>query len=157
MSDITQHIKGDKAKWIVVTIAIILLTVAVIGIVVGITRDKKAIEFKVGTLNATGQYQESSSSIYMKESASCKDLTVTKDFEAQITYRIVFYDSDEKFIGATEDLSGNFSVSGNKDFSGEGKFAEAKYFRIVITPTADEEVAGTEVLTYAGQLTIKHK
>lgn len=158
MSDIIQHVKADKVKWVIVTIAIILLTVAVIGIVVGITRDfGKDINFKVGTLNATGQYAESNSSIYMKDSVSCKNLTVEKDFEAQITYRIVFYDGNEKFLGSTEELSGNFSTNNNEEFTGEGKFATAKYFRIVITPTADEEIVGSEVLTYAGQLTIKHK
>ncbi len=115
------------------------------------TKKISASEFSLGGLDANGKYVETKESIYTKDAFECQGLTVTPEFESQVTYQIYFYDSTGEFLFKTESLE--------KAFTDEVDIM-ATYARIVITPNADEngETVTMNVFNkskYAKQLTIK--
>ena len=142
---------STKVKFIVVYVLIALLLVGLCATV--ITLDKQITTetvsvwaFKNGALDAEGEYDESDGSIYMKNVESVDGLEIEVMEDAEVTYQIFFYDEDKEFLSASEELSADYVYA--NDVEG------AEYFRVVITPTDDEEIGLFEKNGYAKQLTI---
>ena len=142
---------STKVKFIVVYVLIALLLVGLCATV--ITLDKQittetvsAWAFSNGALDAEGEYEESDGSIYMKNVASVDGLEIELMEDAEVTYQIFFYDEDKDYLSASAELTG--------DYVYENDVEGAEYFRVVITPTDDEEIGLFEKNGYAKQLTI---
>ena len=150
--ELRKHKTADTIKWVI----IFLLTIALIGAVVGlfIKLDRQTSTttiggeaYSVGLIDETGENKTGDTAIYLRNAVSADGLKVEVAKDAKIMYKLFFYDKDGKFISASESLTADFSgtTPDNTDS-----------VRIMITPTADEDgkVSFTEVLGYAAQLTV---
>ncbi len=153
MSNIKKHIKSDKIKWTVMGILVAMLAIAVMAMAVALnrevtTKDIPGTAYEIGIIDETdGAAKDSELAIRTREYKDVDGLTVKVDNEAKIEYKLFFYDEDKAFISATNALTADF----------DGEIPEnAKYFKIELTPTADEDgkVTLIEVLGYADLVTV---
>lgn len=110
------------------------------------TRDVKASEYIIGSLGSTGKDVESTGSIVTEDLINVSGLTITVKEDANVTYKLFFYDNEKEFISASEEL--------DSDTNSTTVVEGAKYFRIMITPENDSEVSLTEISKYANRLTV---
>lgn len=144
-------------KGLKIALIVVLILAAVGGGTAGIislvdsdkfdTKNISDLSFGVGGLDSTGKYMSTDKSIYTKDAFECQGLSVSLEFDSEISYQIYFYDQNNDFVHTTGKLEGAF-VSDSIPFF-------AKYARIVITPDDDEKVTTLEVLKYAKQLNAK--
>ena len=150
MSYYDAHIQSDKAKWVITLIAFILLTAVVVGLAVGLSNlipeEITASDFKVGALNAQGQFVQDNSSIVSKSLIKAKDITIAIEEDAEVTYKVFFFDEGKEFISNTDALSADFDETSIPE--------NAVYVKVLIVPTDDAEVGTVEVSKYAQMLTI---
>ena len=144
-------------KGLKIALIVVLILAAVGGGTAGIislvdsdkfdTKNISDLSFGVGGLDSTGKYMSTDKSIYTKDAFECQGLSVSLEFDSEISYQIYFYDQNNDFVHTTGKLESAF-VSDSIPFF-------AKYARIVITPDDDEKVTTLEVLKYAKQLNAK--
>ena len=153
MSSFKKRMSASNIKWIITFVLIAMLSVAVIFAFVKIDKNEKtktlgtnSFTYAIGLLDAEGEYEQGTSSIYMKDYYSVDGLTIEIEDKATITYKLFFYDENNDFIDMTSDLSLSYDSSSTP--------ATAEYFRIMITPTNDAEVSFFEIDDYAEQLTV---
>ena len=150
--ELRKHKTADAVKWVVVFLLVIGLIGAVITLFVMLDRQTTVTEigaeqYMIGGLDDEGAAAEGDTSIVTRGTFTTDGLKVDLADEAEVTYELYFYDGEENFISSTGALSADFN----------GEIPEnAKYAKCVITPTADEDgkVDLTEVLGYAGQVTV---
>ena len=130
--------RKEKAKWLLTIGAVVMSAVALVSSLFGLAKNETTENvtnsmYAVGTINETGKIVESKKSAYMKNAQTTEDLTIDIDEEtATITYKVVYYDEDEKFLSMTESLAEDLDTSTIPE--------TAKYFRVVVTPDqVDEE------------------
>lgn len=149
----------NKKRWLLVMrIALVVVILALVGAVAGlaIKLDRQTLTtrigaeaYSVGTINDdTGKVEEGDTAIYTRKAFTVSGLTCELEKNAEITYKLFFYDEEGGFISATQNLS--------VDYDGTGIPAKADTVRIMITPTKDSDgkVSVTEVFGYAGLLTV---
>ena len=153
MSSFKKRMSVSNIKWIITFVLIAMLSIAVIFAFVKIDKNEKtktlgtnSFTYAIGLLDAEGEYEQGTSSIYMKNYYSVDGLTVELKDKATVTYKLFFYDEDKEFIDMTSDLSLSYDSSSTP--------ATAEYFRIMITPKNDAEVSFFEIDDYAEQLTV---
>ena len=150
--ELRKHKTADAVKWVVVFLLVIGLIGAVITLFVMLDRQTTVTEigaeqYMIGGLDDEGAAAEGDTSIVTRGTFTTDGLKVELADEAEVTYELYFYDADGEFVSKTAALSADFN----------GEIPEnAEYAKCVITPTADEDgkVDLTEVLGYAGQVTI---
>ena len=103
--------------------------------------------YAVGGLTEDGKYLETKESIYTKDAFACQGLDIDLAFNNNVSYRVFFYDADNNFISATENLTDNYDENTTP--------VESYYARIVITPNDDDKVSWYELNGYAKQLEIE--
>lgn len=102
--------------------------------------------FSVGEINTvTGKGEQSNSSIYTKDSFDAKGLKIVLDFDADISYRVFWYNQ----LGEFEYVSDVMNES--KEFYTPYKCKA----RIQISPNSEENVSWYETLKYSNQMTIQ--
>lgn len=153
MSSFKKRMSVNDIKWIISFVLIAMLIVAVIFAFVKIDKNEKtktlgtnSFTYAIGLLDAEGEYEQGTSSIYMKDYYSVDGLTIELQDKATVTYKLFFYDENKEFIDMTSDLSLSYDSSSTP--------TTAEYFRIMITPTNDAEVSFFEIDDYAKQLTV---
>ena len=153
MSSFKKRMSASNIKWIITFVLIAMLSVAVIFAFVKIDKNEttktlgtSSFTYAIGLLDAEGEYEQGTSSIYLKDYQSVDGLTVKIKDKATVTYKLFFYDENKDFVDMTSDLSLNYDSSSTPE--------TAEYFRIMITPTNDAEVSFFEINDYAGQLTV---
>ena len=151
--ELRKHKTADAVKWVVV----FLLVIGLIGAVVTwfVMLDRQTTVTKIGaeaytiaTLDDSGEQTDGDTSIVTRNAVTTDGLKVEIADDATVTYALYFYDADGEFVSKTVDLSAGFDGSAIPE--------NAETAKIVITPTADEDgkVDLTEVLGYAGQVTV---
>lgn len=151
-SELKKHKAADTVKWIIIFLLVIGLAGAVVTLFVMLDRQTTVTEigaeqYIIGTLGEDGEKADGDTSIVTRNAFTTDGLKVEIADDATVTYTLYFYGADNEFISKTEALS--------KDF--DGSIPEnAETAKIVITPTADDDgkVDLTEVLGYAGQVTV---
>lgn len=149
---LSRHKASDMVKWIIVFLLVIGLIGAVISLFVMLDRQTTVTEigaeqYSIGGLDDEGAAADGDTSIVTRGTFTTDGLKVELSDEATVTYELFFYDKDGEFISSTGELSADF----------DGNIPEnAESAKCVITPTADEDgkVDITEVIGYAGQVTI---
>ena len=150
--------KREKKKVVLIAISIILSIVTFIATMIGInnltTTDKLTrTDYSIGTISETGSIIDSKKSAYTKDMFNAEEITITLDEDAQITYRVVFYDEDENFVFATENLTEDYDATTTPE--------NAKYFRVVVTPNqVDEEDVKLNIFNlskYTSMLEVEYK
>lgn len=151
--ELRKHKTADAVKWVVVFLLVIGLIGAVITLFVMLDRQTTVTEigaeaYTIAALDDSGEQTDGDTSIVTRNAVTTDGLTVTIADDATVTYALYFYDADGEFVSKTADLSA--------DFDGSAIPENAETAKIVITPTADEDgkVDLTEVLGYAGQVTV---
>ena len=124
----------------------VLLIGAIAGLGVLLAKDTKTISptaFSVGGINEQGNYVESETSIYTKDMFECQGLSIEPDFEATGIYKVFYYDSNKKFMKATDAMS----ASDGAYNMGESVFG-ASFARVMITPDVPLDEDGNAVEDY---------
>ena len=105
MSSFKKRMSTSNIKWIITFVLIAMLSVAVIFAFVKIDKNEKtktlgtnSFTYAIGLLDAEGEYEQGTSSIYMKDYYSVDGLTVELKDKATVTYKLFFYDEDKEFI-----------------------------------------------------------
>lgn len=154
-------LKGKFGKIVSVALAATLVfgVVALVSSITGReTTSVKSYEFARGDINDQGEYIETNTAIYTKDLIECQGLTVTPDFEADSTYKVVFYNIDGAYYGST------VSCAKGEVFTSDKVPGGAKYARIVIYPNQldsdgkaikDFKIKFYEVYDYANDFDIK--
>jgi len=141
---------SNKRKITVLFVLVALIVTALIGVIIALDRSittetLSGIDYQIGILNEDGKYEKSDKAIVSKSFNTVDGLTVEFEEKAEVTVKIFFYDEDEKFVSATEELSSDYT------------FVETdgvKYFKVVITPTDDNDITLFEKSGYVKQVTI---
>lgn len=109
------------------------------------TKEISSLAYKIGALDDNGAFMNNTASIVSKDFISSDGLTVKLQENAEVSYKVFFYDTDKAFVSASEVQSADYA----------GTIPEnAKYAKIVITPLHDAEVSIFEMSGYAKQLTV---
>ena len=152
-SALSKHKAADTVKWIVIFLLVIGLSGAVVTLFIMLDRQTTVTEigaeaYIIGTLDDEGSKADGDTSIVTRNAVTTDGLKVEIADDADVTYTIYFYGSEDEFISKTDALT--------EDFDGSAIPENAETAKIVITPTADEDgkVDLTEVLGYAGQVTV---
>lgn len=151
-NSLQRHKTADAVKWFIVFLLLIAIIGAVVTLFIQVDRNTTVTEigaeaYKIAALNEDGEEVESDKSIVTRNAFTTDGMTVVFDADAKVTYKLYFYDEDEKLLSATDDLA--------EDYSGTIP-EKAVWAKAVITPTEDEDgkVSLTEVFGYASALTI---
>lgn len=142
-------------KVISVVVAVVLLGGAIFGLTALFGKQTQTIgatAFKVGNLNeTTGEYEADETAIYTRDAFSCQGLRIEPDFEAEGTFDVYYYDSNEKLLHADTGLTGVY----------ESDYPQADCARVVYHPEVPEDVKASdfrirfyEVAGYANELKI---
>ena len=132
MSTLKKHIKSDKLKWVITFVSIALILGLLISVIVGLsnlqpTKNVGSLDYSISSIDTTtGKVIDSNQNIVMKNLGNVDGMEITLDEDAQITYKVAFYDENKDFVSITDKQS--------TDFDAESIPATAKYFRVVITP-----------------------
>jgi hypothetical protein len=151
-SALSKHKASDMVKWVIVFLLIIGLVATTVTLFVKLDRQTTVTEigaeaYTIATLDDSGKQTDGDTSIVTRNAFTTDGLKVEIADGATVTYTLYFYGAKDEFISKTESLS--------KDF--DGTIPEnAETAKIVITPTDDEDgkVDLTEILGYAGQVTV---
>ena len=126
--------KKNVTIWISI-ISILLSIVTAVGIFVGLNADKqttidvKKSDYEIGMIADTGRIVDSKQSAYTEDLMTVDGLVIEIDEEtATVTYKVAFYDAEEKFISMTGDLSADYDSTQVPE--------NAEFFRVMITPYA---------------------
>ena len=151
--ELRKHNTADAVKWVVVFLLVIGLIGAVVTLFVMLDRQTTVTQigaeaYTIAALDDSGEQTDGDTSIVTRNAVTTDGLKVEIADDATVTYALYFYDADGEFVSKTADLSA--------DFDGSAIPENAETAKIVITPTADEDgkVDLSEVLGYAGQVTI---
>lgn len=137
-----------------------LLTAAVaIGVICGAVALVKSLDSDTrtvhsswarGTLDEAGNYKESKASIYTKNAFECDGLEITLDFDAVVTYSVVFYDENGDVIEGAEIKDQTGALKAESELVPENAY----YARVIVTPVDDANVTNLEIAKYARQIKI---
>ena len=105
-------------KGLKIALIVVLILAAVGGGTAGIislvdsdkfdTKNISDLSFGVGGLDSTGKYMSTDKSIYTKDAFECQGLSVSLEFDSEISYQIYFYDQNNDFVHTTGKLEGAF-------------------------------------------------
>jgi len=153
-----NKMKTNKFKIAIMGIGLILVSAVVTALCFGFsnlntTKTVSAGAYDIGNIDATtGKYVASEKSIYMEEMQTVDGLTIEVEDDAQVTYKVAYYNEDKVFISMTDALAGDLDV--------ETIPASAGYFRVIITPNAvdgeDVKLTVFNASSYAKQITVTY-
>ena len=153
MSNLNEHVKSDKVKWVITLLVGLLLIGAIIGLFIKFDRQTSTTTiggeaYSIGLIDDTGANESGDTAIYLREAVTTDGLTCKLAKDAKISYQLFYYDADGEFLSASDVLTA--------DFDGSDIPEGAESVRIVITPISDEDgkVSLHEVLVYASRLTV---
>lgn len=137
MVRVSRKTKNVIYRVFTIILSMALFAGAIFGIYKLVEKSKEKTKtihpsFSVGELTETGEFKESSTSLY-SERFKCQGLTIEIDFNHSISYSIYFYDKDGKFKSNVE--------NSDDDFISTSVPEDAIYARIVITPDKVDNTA----------------
>ena len=151
--ELKRHKTSDMVKWVITFLLLLGLIATTVTLFVKLDRQTTVTEigveaYMIGELDDEGAKADGDTSIVTRNAVTTDGLKVAIADDATVTYALYFYDADGEFVSKTAELSA--------DFDGSAIPENAESAKIVITPTADEDgkVDLTEVLGYAGQVTV---
>lgn len=150
--ELRKHKASDMVKWVIIFLISIGLIGAVITLFILLDRQTTVTEigaeaYTIAALDENGEQTDGDTSIVTRSAFTTDGLKVEIEDEATVTYTLYFYGAENEFISKTAALSEDFVGSIPEN---------AETAKIVITPIEDEDgkVELTEVLGYAGQVTV---
>ena len=144
----------NKNKFLSITLGLVLILVisAVIALSVRLGQSQTytsltSNDYVVGTLDETGVFAKDGGCIVTEEYYSIEGMKVEVKEDAELSYKLYFYDENKEFISATS----NYGVNYN------GVIPEtAEYFKITINPTNDSDISQFDIINYSNQVSVKY-
>lgn len=130
-----NNVKKNKLHWWLVIISFVMSVMMFGTFIFGVvsksddsTTDMlSSKDYIIGTIDDSGKILESKKSAYTKDMYDVTDLEITVDEEtATVTYRVVYYDEEKKFISVSDELEDDYDITSLP--------VNAKYFRLIVTP-----------------------
>lgn len=157
-----NYARKEGVKWIVMILSLVMSVTMFSAFIFGIannsstsTSDTLSVtDYAIGTIDEeTGKILESKKSVYTKQLYEIADAKILLDEEtATVTYKVVYYDEDKKFVSVSEELSEDYIESIPEN---------VKYFRLVVTPyMVDGEDVTITIFNkskYVNQLEVTYK
>lgn len=148
-------VKGNKLRWIVTFFMILVLTAGFVAITVMFVKKDKVktltfTNYEIGEIADTGKaVADSDGAVRTKEFINADGLKIELGKDATVTYAVFFYDEEKVLVSVVDNLSTNYYGVVPK---------EAKYAKVEITPTADEDgkVSAAELKYYTAQVTVSY-
>jgi hypothetical protein len=146
--------KKVSVKSLVTGIIIFVLAASTVALAFALnnavkTKTVSTFAYSVGSINEKGNIELTDGSLYtdyMK--ADGLEIEVAED--ADVTYKVFFYEKDKTFISATESLSDDFDNTTIPE--------KAEYCRVMITPINDDGIiTASEKSEYSSELIITVK
>ncbi len=147
-------------SWLVLAAIIAGLVFLAVNLVEYVESDTKTIKprWSLGDLDDEGSYIDSKASLYTTNAFECAGLDIKVNFDADITYDVIFYDgdgellttvdeSDEEISAALLGLTGHFTSTSIPE--------DAVYCRVVIHPENDSNITFFERAKYSRMITIE--
>ena len=146
----------NKKIWSIVgTVVGILVLCATLGFTVSIFANEKTevpvTAFHIGGIDAEGNYEERSDTLYTKDLIECQGLEIEPVYDSEASFKVFFYDYHKRFVEATEVLDEVYNDAP----------ATARYCRIMLMPdpadgvSSDEfEIGVLEVWGYANDIKV---
>lgn len=143
-------------------LSIVLVCLVGFGAVMGLSALSKKLDeetkiiyptFEVGGINSEGKGdKELTGSIYTKESFECKGLEIRLDFDANVKYKVYYYNDLDTLLGTSQEYDESMKLSVP---------ANATHARVVVTPIWNKDIAKEDrvchwydVTKYSSQLEI---
>ncbi len=105
-----------------------------------------ASDYQVGSLNATGEFEKNAGSFVSKDFYDVDGLSIKVEDDADLSYRIYFYDENKEFISSTN----SFAVTYN------GTIPEnAELFKIVINPMNDDDISTFDIISFSEKVNVR--
>lgn len=140
----------DKTSTIIIVVLVAILAIVGISLIVRASQSQTktlgALDYQIGSLDESGKFVKDTSSIVTKNFLSTDKMSIEIAKDANVTYKVFFFDKNEVFISADE-------TANSADYVGTIP-ENAALFKVVITPTKDAEVSTLEIGNYAKQLTV---
>ena len=154
MSKLGKKIKTNKFKFALSFVLIAILGIMTIGLAVKLndsmtTKTLKASDYSVCALDSSGEETESDASL-VSEFTTVDGLKCKLEEDADIEYKLFFYNADKEFIVASDSLSSDVELS---ELSLSG-IDDAEFVRVQIMPKEDSEISFFEKSSYVKQLTV---
>lgn len=148
-------VKSNKFRWLVTFFMIFILTAGFIAITVMFVKKDKVktltfTNYEIGEIADTGKaVADSDGAVRTKEFINADGLKIELGKDATVTYAVFFYDEEKVLVSVVDNLSTNYYGVVPK---------EAKYAKVEITPTADEDgkVSAAELKYYTAQVTVSY-
>lgn len=132
---------ANKKSKLKLGLIILSCALSVVGLFSGIaslrklqtTKVDNVFDYEIGKIDEAGDYVNSKLSIVSKDFNNVEGMSIEVLEKGNVTYKIVFYDEDKKFVSDTEAL--DFDVD-EKTTVDEVKIVPetAAYFKLEITP-----------------------
>lgn len=143
--------KKNTSKIIIFALVVVVVLVGVV-LIARTASSKTAtlgtLDYQIGALDEKGEYSKDTSSIVTRKFLSVEGMEIELQKNADVTYKVYFFDKNEKFISADE-------TANTADYAGTVP-ENAALFKVVITPTKDAEVSTLEIGDYAKQVTVTY-
>lgn len=139
-----------KNKWLILVVGVLVLAAA-IGLIVRMGSSQTyttlgATNYEVGALDETGAFKKNAGSFVSTDFHTVEGLTVKVEEDAELSYQLYFYDEEENFISSTN----SFGVTYNGTIP-----EDAKLFKIVITPTNDDDISTFDIINYNSDVEVR--
>ncbi len=150
--------RAKKVLWAIFVVVFLLAEIA-FAITTWIKLDRQTTTttigfeaYSVGSIDEKGEVVDSDSEIYLRKAVSAGGMTVEIEEGAKLTYKLFFYDKEDKLIGTTVDLEEDCEV---ETLAPEG----TETARVLITPTdeEEEEISFLEMYEYVNRITVTVK
>lgn len=144
--------KSNKAKTVTIALLFVLVVSAVISLGVRLGQSQTYAylghdDYVVGTLDNTGAFTKNGGSFVTEDYYEVDGLAVTVKENAELSYKLYFFNEDKEFISATN----NFCVTYN------GVIPEdAAFFKISIDPTNDDDISIYDIMNFSSQVEVKY-
>ena len=122
----------NKTKFTLVFVALAVIAVMIISAFTKIdnlqaSRKLTNNDYSVGAVSVeSGKVIESKQSYYTENLMELEGAEFKVEDDATASYKVFFYDEDEKYISATSNLTGDLDIESIPE--------TAKYFRVMVTP-----------------------
>lgn len=148
--------KNGVVKKVAIGAAIGVGVLAFVGLAVKVNRMDKTdtlsptFAYEQGLLSTTdGTQVKGKTAIRTKDFISLDGFKVDLKDDASVTYQLFYYNENDEFVSASEELSADYDVA-TASLSGT-----EKKVRIVVTPKNDPEVSIFEIAGYASELDVE--
>ena len=140
-----KHKTADTIKWIIAFLLIIGLIATTVTLFVKLDRQTTVTEigaeaYMIGVLDESGAETDGDTSIVTRNAVTTDGLKVEIADDADVTYTIYFYGSEDEFIAKTDALSTDFNGTAIPENAERRKSAFPRQFHRHLSLSSETEI-----------------